>query len=280
MSTDLLHEATPPLAWDHNEQPFVPPSEAVAWRVRRYNGGPGRPPGVWTSAGLLHVGLDTDIAHLRRMVREPGSYRLYPVDKEGQELKPIACIEIIAEPGAPIDRDDEKNEAEEQGDNALALVKPGDPSVALRNHLMRIQENQNRFFDTYERMLASRDRHDELLGQMLMKMVTTTAQIQEGTAALLMAANRTVKVANGVEAFERMESPPLDVQALAEQLQKTISSGKDTSPVWLQFLNSPIGKVIAQTAMDFTKFAVQNQMANGQNEASQSQQPRTKESNR
>lgn len=263
MSTDLLHEAIPPLAWDHNEQPFVPPAEAVAWRVRRYTGEPGRPPGVWTSSGLLHVGLDSDIGQLRRMVKVPGSYRLYPVDKAGQELTPIACVEIVPERPEQ-DGDGDDLDPEDQDGTALALVAPGDHGLALRNHLTRIQENQNRFFDTYERMLASRDRHDELLGQMLMKMVTTTAQIQEGTAALLMAANRTVKVANGVESFERMESPPLDVQELANKLQKAIGSGKDTTPIWLQLLNSPIGKGLAEMAMGFGTFVVQNQMANKQ----------------
>lgn len=102
-----------------------------------------------------------------------------------------------------------------------------------------------------------------------MTMVTTTAQIQEGTAALLMAANRTVKVANGVEAFERQESPAVDVQELASKLQKAIGSGKDTTPIWLQLLNSPIGKGLAEMAMGFGKVVVQNQMNNGQAAASE-----------
>ena len=97
---DQVH-CTPPLAWDSDGEPFQPPADAVAWKVRIYTGTPGRPPVVWTCDGVLFLRMDATMHDLRHAVRDrPGSYRLYPVDRCGWELEPVAVIELLADPNA------------------------------------------------------------------------------------------------------------------------------------------------------------------------------------
>ena len=92
---DLLHETTSPLAWDQEGMPFQVPAGTVAWKVRRYTGSRGRPRVVFDEDGPVHLGLEARMGDLRRAVRnETGSYRLYPVNEAGEELGPVACIEL------------------------------------------------------------------------------------------------------------------------------------------------------------------------------------------
>ena len=270
MSTDLQHEVIPPLAWDHNEQPFRPPPEAVAWRVRRYTGAPGRPPGVWTRHGILHVGLDSTIEHLRSLVKEPGSYRLYPIDKAGTELAPVACIEIVA-----LEREskDASEGSDDEEDDEYALEVHGGPNSMLAHGAVNFTATQNRLFDTYDRMLASRDKHDELMGQMLTTLVTTTAQIQQSTANLLAAANTTVNVASGIEAIERQEPPQLDVQTLATNLTKVMGENKSQPPIWLQLLNGPLGMQLMSFAQSFATTMAAAAQANNSQEPKSEPEP-------
>lgn len=246
--SDLLHEATPPLAWNDDEEPFIPPQDAIAWRVRRYTGKPGRPPAVWTPKGVLHIGLDSTLDTLRTAVKnQPGSYRLYPVDKHGRELAPIACIELMLE---------EEDRGEQQ-----AMTLRGDQGIARIEDSALAMETPARFFDLYERMLVSRDAHDALLANLLTTLVTSTATIQQSTARLLGAANTTIKVANGVEAIERPEllaPPELDVDALSAKLAEAITPANESKPAqpdkphWLlSLINGPIGMGVVQFISQF-----------------------------
>lgn len=70
MSNDLIHEAVPPLRWDHQELPFQPRP-----------GRPGRPPIVRDGTVVMDVEFET----IMQEMEEPGYYRLYPVDQEGDE---------------------------------------------------------------------------------------------------------------------------------------------------------------------------------------------------
>ena len=249
MATDLMHEATPPLAWDDDEQPFVPPAGTIAWRVRKYTGSPGRPPAVWTPDGILHMSLESTIDQLRDAVGEPGSYRLYPIDKSGSELTPIACIEIV-----PDDEDDDEDESRGDAKKSLALTVADDRRLVLSAEVSAMADTQGQLLEAYKQMLVSRDKHDELLSQLLTTLVTSTAQIQQSTATLLAAANTTVKVANGVEAIERQEPPHVDVDKLAEVLGDALGGdGKKDTPAWVQLLNGPIGMGLMQFAQGFMK---------------------------
>ena len=234
---DLVHESTPPLAWDHEQMPFQVPSEAIAWKVRIFTGKPGRPPGVYGEHGILHLGLDANVMDLRRAVQnKPGSYRLYPVDSAGKELAPIGCMEIVA--------------SDEPEETALDLVAAEGPATTAAMRELVVLCNK---------MVASRDSHDALLANVLSTLVSTTATIQRSTAAVLNAASTTIKVANGVESLERQEPPdPLDVNELSQQLADALTpaasnkeDSKPTTPWFIQLLNGPVGMAIMSNVNSF-----------------------------
>jgi hypothetical protein len=252
---DLIYETTPPLAWDDESQPFQVPEEAIAWKTRRYNGKPGRPPAVWTKDGPLHLELSATMERFREAVEnKPGSYRLYPVDRFGRELEPIAVIEVVPDENAPA----------QNGTQSLALANAGGPGVmGGEPHGRLVAELPHRFFDLYERMLTSRDANDALMAQLLTTLVTTTAAIQQGTASLLGTANTTVKVANGVEALERIPAPQLEIAALTDKLAMlgelketlaTLGDGdKSETPWFVQLLNGPLGMGLMSFANNFAQ---------------------------
>jgi hypothetical protein len=229
---DLVHETTPPLAWDHEQMPFQPPPEAIAWKVRRYTGKPGRPPAVYGDHGIVHLGMEAKVDDLRRAVRnEPGSYRLYPVDVQGNELSPVACMELV--PTEPAE---------------LARLEPAETDSAATSAVVR------EVLDLCKHLVKSRDEHDAMLSRVLSTLVTTTATIQRSTAMLLGAANTTIQVANGVESLERQEPPEkLDVDELSRQLAEALTPEDEedeessSQPPWfVQMLNGPVGVTLFQ----------------------------------
>jgi hypothetical protein len=254
MSSDLAHEAVPPLAWDHQGLPFQPPPETIAWKVREYTGKPGRPGIVWDGTGPMHVELETTMQDFRKMV-EPGSYRLYPVDQAGNELAPIACIEVVPE-------EDGEPRALARVERTPAVVDDELPALAA----------PGRIYDILERMIASRDAHDALLASMLTTMVQSTAAIQQSTAALLQAANTTVKVANGTT---RPEPPDIDIEELSERLSELVTPpeqpAKPNAPWFVQLLSGPLGAGLMQFAHGFMQSVAVAQQAKAQ--ASQPAQP-------
>lgn len=242
---DLQQETTPPLAWDHDGMPFQPPAEAIAWKVRRYSGNRGRPPVVHGDHGPLHVDLDATIDDLRLTLgNAPGAYRLYPVSEVGEEMEPIACIEV-----KPLD-----------GDSQLAVMGQDSPNPAQRGPLSVGDQANGHALDAMElcrMMVASRDAHDQLMASMLTTMVQSTATIQQSMAQLLTVTNNTIKVANGTDALERMPPPPeINVQELADGLSEALgldeeedadSTSKSKGEWLMQFISSPVGGFLVQT---------------------------------
>ena len=252
---DLIHESTPPLAFDHDGDPFQPPEDTVGWKVRRYTGQPGRPPVVWANKGIVHVGLDSDIDGLRRAVlNQPGSYRLYPVNKFGHEREPVAVVELTD--------DDEPTGA---------LVMSGGRTAVVPDAIIPA-ETSLRFFDLYEKMIASRDAHDELMTRIVSTLVSSTAGIQQSTAGLLESASTTIRVANGIEALDRIEAPQLDIEGLTDklavvgQLKQTLAQLGETdrktgTPWFVQLLNGPVGMGLMSVANNFAQHIAAAQKA-------------------
>src|SRR6516165_8378506 len=88
------------LANDLNGNPLDVPEGAVAWRVRRVSGKPGRPQNVYDpeTGRQLEVPLDSTVDDLRDCGCVPGRYRLEAVDGEGKGIAGIiAYTEIVAE---------------------------------------------------------------------------------------------------------------------------------------------------------------------------------------
>ena len=247
---DIQHPETtpPPLAWNDEGQPFHPPEPAICWRARHYTGKPGRPPAVWTPRGVLHLPLDATVDDLRLAVNnKTGSYRLYPVDAQGRELSPVACIEIIP---------DDEEAAPSKGDRELRSAGHGNSTTNHDASMALVADIAGRFFDTYERTLVSRDANDQLMANLLTTLVTTTATIQQGTARLLGAANTTIKIANGVEALERQEAPSPTVELNAEDLAERLADvlkpastaqSQPGKPWWMELLTSPMGMQVVQS---------------------------------
>ena len=248
---DLVHETTAPLAWDHEQMPFQLPPEAVAWKVRVFTGKPGRPPAVYGEQGVLHLALDATVEDLRQAVKDdPGSYRLYPVDMNGNELTPIACMEIV-EQAQPV--------------TALDHIQPDTTATTAAMREMVLLCNK---------MVASRDSHDALLANVLNTLVATTATIQRSTAVMLNAASTTIKVANGVESLERQEPPPqLDVGELTEHLVDALvpdePASKPGNPWYLQLLMSPVGMGILNNVNSFFSVMRENMVKKHEQEMQQ-----------
>ena len=92
---DIIHETTPPLAWDQDGMPFSAPANAVAWKVRRYTGNRGKPGIVWGPHGPTHLDLGATMTDLRAAVGgKPGMYWLYLVTESGEELSHVAHVEL------------------------------------------------------------------------------------------------------------------------------------------------------------------------------------------
>jgi len=95
----------PPLARDSQGNPFVPPAEVVAWRVRRAPIGRGRPKNVYDAdGGQLDVPLGVTVADLREAGCKPGRYRLDGVDQDACVVFGVyAVVEIVTDDGEPAD---------------------------------------------------------------------------------------------------------------------------------------------------------------------------------
>jgi hypothetical protein len=92
------------LANDLNGNPIDVPEGAVAWRVRRVSGKPGRPQTVYDpeTGRQLEVPLDASIDDLRDCGCLPGRYRLDAVDGEGKGIAGVtAYTEISMGPEVP-----------------------------------------------------------------------------------------------------------------------------------------------------------------------------------
>ena len=95
----------PPLARDSQGNPFEPPPEVVAWRVRRAPIGRGRPKNVYDAdGGQLDVPLGVTVADLREAGCKPGRYRLDGVDQDACVVFGVyAVVEIVTDDGEPAD---------------------------------------------------------------------------------------------------------------------------------------------------------------------------------
>lgn len=227
------------LEWDRHGNRIRFPPEAVACKIRRLSHKPGRPSIVAGEHGPVHIDINSNMQALRMALRgETGMFSLHPVDVDGNELEPVAEVEVIAV---------------EEDSPARALVA-GAASAAVPVDVETTRAYAQvplRLFDLFGQMLASRDAHDEMMSSVLKTLVTSTANIQQSTAGLLNTANTTVKVANGVEALERPQASPLDIQGLAEsvsaieKINDLVGSlgknSKSQTPWVVQLINGPIG---------------------------------------
>lgn len=205
---DLLHETTPPLAWNQEGLLFQPPPQTVAWKIRRYTGNRGRPPIVWDGQGPAHLSLEASMDDLRAKVANvPGSYRLFPVDDLGQELEPVACIELTPSDGA--------NELAVIGQTSAAAV----PQAPISGQSSSIDA-----MELCQMMVASRDAHDAVMANMLTTLVQSTAAIQQSMAALMTVTNNTINVASGLDAVKRLPPPKPEVnpEKIAEKLAEML----------------------------------------------------------
>src|SRR5215831_1191177 len=91
-----------PLGYDSNGDPVEIPAEAVAWRVRRGGGRPGRPRVVFNpdTGRQLEVRLDATIEELIAQGCPPGRYRLEAVDREGRVIPGVVAVTEIPEDSA------------------------------------------------------------------------------------------------------------------------------------------------------------------------------------
>jgi len=107
-----------PLARDSQGNPFSPPQEVTAWRVRRAPMGRGRPKNVYDSDGYqLDVPLGATVADLREAGCKPGRYRLDGIDQDAHVVFGVyAVVEIVTDDGesaeepAVVDRSSDRAE--------------------------------------------------------------------------------------------------------------------------------------------------------------------------
>ena len=101
----MQNKQLPPLARDSQGNPFSPPEEVTAWRVRRAPMGRGRPKNVYDADGYqLDVPLGATIGDLREAGCKPGRYRLDGIDQEAHVVFGVyGVVEIVADDGEPAD---------------------------------------------------------------------------------------------------------------------------------------------------------------------------------
>ncbi|MEM9490538.1 MAG: helix-turn-helix domain-containing protein [Myxococcota bacterium] len=272
---ELLHETTPPLAWDHEGMPFTPPPTAVAWKVRHYTGRRGRPKMVFTEHGPAHLDLDATMEDLRTLVKDaPGVYWLYMVDAEGNELEPIACIEMLP-------KDSAQNLAVVGEDSPAAAgdapVAAAAPAVAAASASVQRpgpgagpwpgHDEERRFMmEMCRQMLTSRDAHDERMTALVSRLVQSTVSIQEQVAGSLTALNESVRVANGLDAVARLPpAPDVNAEEIAEMVADALDDGDDKDDKskkksWIDTIFSgPLGMMIVNTIQGVTSGMQQGQ---------------------
>jgi len=96
------------LAYNVNGEPFDPPPNQTAWRVRKLKA-KGAPEVVYGRDGLpLHLPIDADVEDLRREGRGDGRHRLDPVDEHNRAIPNAQAayvwvhpIERMPEPATP-----------------------------------------------------------------------------------------------------------------------------------------------------------------------------------
>lgn len=218
----------PPLALDRKDSQFLPEVDAVGWLIKSMTGG--RPCLVKRGGDPVVLDLYASIEDLEEAVRfEVGQYRLYQVDANGKEVAGrVAYIEI----------------------------RPENVGAAPLTHIDRV-------FDLAERLAQANEHKDLLIAEITSKLVASQVELQQGSAALLGAANETIKVANGVDALERQ--PHVDVDALGEQLSTALGLDDDDTespnptPWFVQLLSGPVGVGLMQFANNFMKAMAETQ---------------------
>ena len=89
-----------PLANDVHGDPIDMPASAVAWRVRRASGKPGRPHNVYDVDGKqLEIPLTSTVDDLRENGCGPGRYRLEAVSNDGRLIGGIVAFTEILDDG-------------------------------------------------------------------------------------------------------------------------------------------------------------------------------------
>ncbi|MEM9491248.1 MAG: hypothetical protein AAGC55_19020, partial [Myxococcota bacterium] len=255
--------------------PFTPPPTAVAWKVRHYTGRRGRPKMMFTEHGPAHLDLDATMEDLRTLVKDAtGVYWLYMVDAEGNELEPIACIELLPKDSAqnltvvgedaPAATSDASAVAAAptvvQGQAAMPGPGPGSGQWLGSN------EERQFMMELCRQMLASRDAHDERMTALVSKLVHSTVSIQEQVAGSLTALNESVRVANGLDAVARLPpAPDVDAEEIAEMVADALDSGdekddKSNKKSWIDTIFSgPLGMMIVNTIQGVTTGMQQGQ---------------------
>lgn len=89
-----------PLAWDRNEERFLPEAETTEFLIKRKTGG--RPSLVRDEHNdPVTVAVDAELDDLELIVdHEPGSYLLYQINPEGEFVKGTIAQVIIGNPGS------------------------------------------------------------------------------------------------------------------------------------------------------------------------------------
>ncbi len=210
----------PPLAWDKNGRRFAVPKAVWGWRVQRKLAGRGRPPGVFTANGPLHVERTATFEALAEAVGyQFGWYLLSGVDENSMLVRgcPTAHVQIVGP-------------RQSQPSNNTG------PSDSTIDHLCR----------TVQQLAMYSVQRDEAVCAALGQMTVALGDIQNSTANILRAAAGGMDIAAGVS-LQKLPPPPEVPQLPPPPPQKNV----------LDFLVSPAGntalKAVGEVISSFAK---------------------------
>jgi len=153
--------------------------------------------------------------------RRPGSYLLYAIDDEGEEIE-----------GAPVVHVD---------------ITPEEVGILQESpHWMRL----DRVFDALERSMSAMESKDLLVTQITQSLISSNEALHTNAANLLGTANDTFNVLNGIG------RPELDTAALSEAISEKVREKEaeaSQSPWFVQLLNGQWGQTMMTFANDVAK---------------------------
>ena len=207
----------PPLAWDRNEERFLPESETTDFLIKRKTGG--RPSLVRDEHNdPVTVAVDADLDDLEMVVdHEPGIYLLYQLNAEGEIIKGTIAQVIIGNPG----------------------VTTSDPKYEQMTHFAA-------------RLIQANEHKDALLADVTKHLVSIQATMQESAAALLSSAAETIRVANGVDKAER-PAPIFDAESVAKILMEKMPAPEPQKKTLVDFLETPMAAMLGAQLIGFLK---------------------------